>query len=75
MFYLKILEKFLTSVLLSKDEYNIRSKHFNPVRLIVTIGLVLNVGVTVVLLGGYVTIYDELQVRCPAVISELTVSG
>lgn len=74
MFYLKILEKFLTSVLLSKDEYNIRSKHFNPVRLIVTIALVLNVGVTVMLLGGYVTIYDKLQVSCPAVISELTAS-
>lgn len=71
MLYLRVLERFLTSVLLSKDEYNIRSKHFNPLRLIITTILVLNVMWTVVLLNKMLELHDIMEDSCPAVLAEI----
>lgn len=69
--YLKFLEKFLVSVLLSKEEYNINSKHFNPVRLIVVIFLVSNLGFSVYLITEIIHIHDEISVSCPAVLEKV----
>lgn len=71
MLYLRVLERFLTSVLLSKDEYNISSKHFNPLRLLVTTFLVMNVGLTIFLMSNMVTVYDVLDTTCPGVIDKI----
>lgn len=69
--YLKFLEKFLTSVLLSKDEYNINSKHFNPVRVVVTTFLVLNFVFTFYLVTEMANIHDEIAVSCPGVLEKV----
>lgn len=71
LIYFKFLEKFLTSVLLSKDEYNINSKHFNPVRVIVTGILLANLGFTFYLIDELVVIHDLMAKSCPAVLEQI----
>lgn len=69
--YFKFLEKFLTSVLLSKDEYNVNSKHFNPVRIVVTTILVANMGFTFYLVDEIVTIHDLMANTCPVALDHI----
>ena len=73
--YLKILERFLTTILFSKDEYNIKSKNFNPLRLVVTCILVFNLGISVYLMSQMVKVYDKVQATCPAVLTVTGTSG
>lgn len=67
--YLMLLERFLTSVLLGEDEYNIINKNFNVVRLIVTCILVFNLGLTLYLITQMVKIYDKVESTCPGVLT------
>lgn len=66
--YLKIVNKFLTGILFSRDEYNVGSKHFNPLRVIVVLILVGNLIFTVYLIRHIVTIHDRLKEVCPSVL-------
>lgn len=71
MIYLRLLEKFLTTILFSKNEYNINSKDFNPLRFLVTCFLVFNVGFSVYLMSHMVKVYDKVNAMCPIVIAEI----
>ena len=67
--YFKILEVFVLKILFSKDEYNVTSKNFNPIRFFVISVLVLNVFFTVYLLTRINHVYQKVEMFCPAGIS------
>jgi hypothetical protein len=69
--YFKLLETFVLKILFSKDEYNITSKNFNPIRFFVISVLVLNVFFTVYLLTRLNHVYVKVQTFCPAAIEEI----
>lgn len=69
--YFKLLETFVLKVLFSKDEYNITSKNFNPIRFFVITILVLNVFFTMYLLSRLNHVYVKVEAMCPAAIEEL----
>jgi len=68
--YLKLLETFVLKVLFRKDEYNITSKHFNPIRFFTIMILVLNVFFTIYLVAKLNTIYERVSLICPAALKE-----
>lgn len=63
--YLKILEGFLLKILFNRDEYNITSKHFNPVKFIAIMLLVLNVPLTIFLVVKFNKFYLMVEQMCP----------
>ena len=69
MFYFKILEAFLLRTLFSQGEYNLKSKNFNPLKLVVIFILLANVGFTVYLLNQIAHIYELVKHSCPAILS------
>lgn len=66
--FFKLLEKFILPLLFHKDEYNIKSSKFNPLRLIVVIFLVANLFFTFYLLKKITHIHDLIKKECPAFI-------
>lgn len=70
--YFKLLETFVLKILFNKDEYNITSKNFNPVRFFAISLLVLNVFFTVYLLSRLNHVYVKVDAMCPAAIEEIT---
>ena len=73
--YFKLLEIFVLKVLFGKDEYNITSKHFNPLRLTVISILVLNLFFTVYLLSKLNNVYHQVEALCPAVFTNKPVKA
>lgn len=71
MIYWKILESFLLKTLFSKDEYNVNSKLFNPLKLIVIIVLVLNVVLTFYMFIKLNKIYATVETECPVVLNKI----
>lgn len=69
--YFKLLETFVLKILFSKDEYNITSKNFNPVRFFAITVLVLNVFFTFYLLSRLNHVYVTLETTCPNAIEEI----
>lgn len=69
--YFKLLETFVLKILFSKDEYNITSKNFNPIRFFVISLLVLNVFFTAYLLTRLNRVYVKVEAVCPAAIEEM----
>ncbi len=69
MIYFKILEQFLLKILFTKDEYNISSKNFNPIRFFTILLLVSNVFFTVYLLSKISNIYSVVEAKCPGVLA------
>ena len=67
MTYLKILETFVLSVLMDKNEYNFFHKNFRPVKLLVILFLVSNLGFTVYLLTKLNRVYVVVAEYCPYV--------
>ena len=69
MFYFKILEAFLLRTLFSQGEYNVESKNFNPLKVVVVFFLLTNVGFTVYLLNRVGHIYELVKTSCPAILT------
>lgn len=69
--YFKLLETFVLKTLFSKDEYNITSKNFNPIRFFAITLLVLNAVFTAYLLFRLNHVYDRVELACPGVIDEI----
>lgn len=67
--YFRILETFLLKIIFSKDEYNIASKSFNPVKFTVILLLVANVPFTIFLVMKFHKFFLMVQKMCPAVLS------
>lgn len=70
MGYFKILESFLLATLFSKNEYNANSKEFKPLKILVTIILVLNLFLTVYMFIHLSEVYVKVAKTCPAVLVE-----
>lgn len=70
MFYFKLLEQFLIRIMFSKDEYNIKSKHFNPIRVITVTLLIINLAFTVFLIYKSNHMYEYVLKVCPDAFSE-----
>lgn len=68
--YFKILEHFILRVLFHKDEYNITSKNFNPIRFFSIMFLVINAFFTCYLLYKMNGLYERIDSFCPAVFQE-----
>lgn len=68
MFYFKILESFLLRTLFSQGEYNITSKNFNPLKLVLIFILLANVGFTVYLMNRMAHIYELIKHSCPTIL-------
>lgn len=73
--YLKILETFVLSVLMDKTEYNFFHKNFRPVKLLVILFLVSNLGFTVYLLTKLNRVYVVVAEHCPTVFESKTRSA
>ena len=69
--YFRLLETFVLKILFSKDEYNITSKNFNPIRFFVISVLVLNLIFTIYLLTRLNHVYVKIETFCPAAIEEI----
>lgn len=67
--YLKILEGFLLRILFNRGEYNIASKHFNPVKFTAIMLLVLNVPLTIFLMVKFNKFYLMVEQMCPKLLS------
>jgi len=59
MFFINLLVRFLLGLLVSKDEYQINSKRFNPVRLVVTSLIIVYVIVVTMRLMEYRTVMEQ----------------
>ena len=69
--YFKLLETFVLKILFARDEYNISSKNFNPVRLVLISLLVLNVPFSVYLLNKIEVLYTAIEKEYPGAIKDL----
>ena len=66
--YFKILEAFLLKTLFSRNEYNITSKDFNPLKIVIVCVLLANVFFSGYLLIKIVRIYKVIQTSCPQIL-------
>lgn len=67
--YFRLLETFLLKIIFSKDEYNIASKSFNPVKFVVIMLLVLNVPFTIFLVMKFHKFFLMVQKMCPQLLN------
>lgn len=72
MFYIKLLETFIFSVLLDKNEYNIFHKNFKPIKIIVILILFGNVFFSVYLMNTLFKVHQRIEVLCPVIYDEAT---
>lgn len=72
MFYVKILETFIFSVLLDKSEYNIFHKNFKPIKIMVILILFGNVGFSVYLMNTLFKVHQRIEAMCPIIYDEAT---
>lgn len=75
MFYFRLLELFVLKILFQKDEYNITSKNFNPIRFFLIISLVLNVFFTIYLLSKISIMYEKVYEMCPKALDAAVVAS
>lgn len=71
LIYFKLLETFVLRVLFGKDEYNLRSKNFNPVKVLIISLLLLNVPFTGYLYAKLSDSYELIHRFCPLLIIEI----
>lgn len=71
LIYFKILETFILKVLFSKDEYNLRSKNFNPVKVLIIALLLVNVVFTIYLYSKLSDSYEIINKFCPLLIEQI----
>jgi hypothetical protein len=71
MIYIKLLEAFLLCSLFGKDEYNFKSKAFNPIKVFTILVLAINLIFTVVLVVKTNKVYTIVEKQCPNVLIEL----
>lgn len=69
--YFKLLETFVLHVLFSRDEYNVRSKNFNPVKVVIMLLLVGNVFFSAYLYGKLAESYTVIETFCPILAREI----
>ena len=67
-FYIKILEVFLLKTLFSKSEYDIRSKHFSPLKLVVVGFLIVCTIGFFVLFHQVSKAYHVIETQCPGIV-------
>lgn len=72
MLYIKLLEGFILRSLFSKDEYNFKSKTFNPIKVFTILLLVLNLIFTVIIINKTSKVYTIIEQKCPVVFEELS---
>lgn len=65
MFYLKVFLNFILIILFHKDEYNFKSKNFNPIRVLFIMFLVICTGGFFYLIVKMVHIYQVISTACP----------
>lgn len=63
--YFKLLELLILKVMFNKDEYNFKSKSFNPIKVVTTLILIANLGFTIYLFNKLFTIYIIMEKQCP----------
>lgn len=68
MYYFKILEIFILGVLMDKEEYNIFSKSFKPIKVVMVTFLWLNVLVTIFLVRTLFNVRAKIETDCPQII-------
>ena len=72
MFYFKILETFIFSVLLDKSEYNIFHKNFKPIKTLVILILFGNLFFSVYLMNTLFKVHQRIELICPVIYDEVT---
>lgn len=65
-FFLTLLEIFILKLLFNKDEYNIKSKHFNPLKIVIIFILVSFSTFGVYLTYKFIKMADQIEKKCPA---------
>lgn len=68
MYYFKILKVFIFGILLEKEEYNIFSKKFKPLKVLVIFFLWLNVIFSIYLFKTLVSVRALIDKECPQVL-------
>lgn len=72
MFYIKILETFIFSVLLDKNDYNIFHKNFKPIKIMVILILFGNVFFSMYLMNTLFKVHQRIEEICPNIYDEAT---
>lgn len=72
MSYFRLLEMFVLTVLMDKNEYNFFHKNFRPVKLMVVLILSANVVFTGYLLNKLTRVHDVILDQCPTVFEKKT---
>lgn len=68
MYYFKILEVFIFGILMDKNEYNIFSRSFKPLKVTVIIALWLNVVFSIYEFRALVNVRAKIEANCPDLI-------
>lgn len=66
--YLKLLETFVLTVLMDKNEYNFFHKDFRPIKLLIILALSANVFFTFYLVSKLSRVHDVIAQHCPAIL-------
>ena len=72
MNYFRLLETFVLTVLMDKNEYNFFHKNFRPVKLMVVLVLTANLVFTGYLLNKLTRVHDVILDQCPTVFEKKT---
>lgn len=70
MYYFKILEVFILGVLMDKDEYNIFSKSFKPVKVVMVTLLWLNVIFSIYMVRTLIHVRAKIEAECAHIIPD-----
>lgn len=71
MFYFKLLQTFLFSILLNKNDYDFNSSKFNPIRVATILIIVIYIGLTLMIFKKSNDSYVKSKLLCPEMYEEV----